>query len=314
MSDPAPVKTVPVASRPAGRNEGARQRERQVRVLLLALSLVSVVTTVGIVMTLLAETGRFFREVSVVEFLTGTRWTPLFKPQHFGILPLLAGTLLVTVVALTVAVPLGLGSAIYLSEYADDRVRRVLKPVLELLAGIPSIVYGYFALTFITARVLKPLVPGIETFNALSAGLALGVMITPLVSSLSEDAMAAVPRRLRDGAFALGATRLEVALGVVLPAALSGVVSAFVLAFSRAIGETMIVAIAAGARPALTLNPLQSIQTMTGYIVQVAMGDIAHGGVEYSSVFAVGMTLFVLTFAANLLAQYITARFREAYE
>ena len=282
--------------------------------LLLVLSLVSVVTTVGIVVTLVTETAGFFRVVSPVEFLTGREWTPLFAEKHFGILPLLAGTMLITGIALVIAVPLGLGSAIFLSEYAGDAARRVLKPVLEVLAGIPTIVYGYFALNFITQDVLKRFFPDISVFNALSAGIAVGIMITPLISSLSEDAMSAVPRRLRDGAYALGATRWEVAWQVVVPAAFSGIVSSFVLAFARAIGETMIVAVAAGSTPKLTLNPLESVQTMTGYIVQAALGDVAHGGVEYSSLFAVGMTLFVFTLAMNLLALFIRGRFREEYQ
>lgn len=297
---------------PAGRK--AEGVEARVRRLLGAVALCSVVTTAAIVLTLLLEGLRFFRQVSVVEFLTGTRWTPLLEPKHFGVLPLLAGTFLVTAVALLIGVPLGLGSAIYLSEYAGERLRRVLKPLLELLAGIPSIVYGYFALTFITQDVLQRLAPRVDTFNALSAGIAVGVMITPLISSLSEDAMRAVPQRLRAGAYALGATRLEVALGVVVPAAASGIVAAVVLAFARAIGETMVVAIAAGSTPKLTLNPLESVQTMTGYIVQVAMGDVSHGGIEYASIFAVGLTLFVLTLALNLLARYIARRMREAYQ
>ncbi len=280
----------------------------------LILSMVTILTTVGIVLTLVLETTKFFQEVSLWEFFTDTKWTPLFKPQHFGILPLISGTLLVTGIAVLIAVPIGLGSAIYLSEYAPDNVRRTVKPILEILAGIPTIVYGYFALNFLTMDVLKKIFPEIDTFNALSAGIAVGIMITPMISSLSEDAMSAVPRRLRDGAYALGSTRLEVVFRVVLPAALSGIISSFVLAFSRAIGETMIVTVAAGSTPKLTLNPLESIQTMTAYIVQVATGDISHGGIEYSSVFAVGMTLFLFTLAMNILAQYITRKFREEYD
>lgn len=271
-------------------------------------------TTIGIVVTLFGETAVFFRQVSIVEFLTGREWTPLFAEKRFGILPLLAGTFLITAIALAIAVPLGLGSAIFLSEYAGDTARRILKPVLELLAGIPTIVYGYFALNFITQDVLKRIFPDISVFNALSAGIAVGIMITPMISSLSEDAMSAVPRRLRDGAYALGATRWEVAWKVVVPAALSGIVASFVLAFARAIGETMIVAVAAGSTPKLTLNPLESVQTMTGYIVQAALGDVAHGGIEYSSLFAVGMTLFLFTLAVNLLALLIRNRFREEYQ
>jgi len=292
----------------------SRWGDRLMPRLLLLLSLISVLTTIGIVVTLISETVVFFRQVSIVEFLTGREWTPLFADKRFGILPLLAGTFLITGIALLIAVPLGLGSAIYLSEYAGDTARRILKPVLELLAGIPTIVYGYFALNFITQDVLKRIFPDISVFNALSAGIAVGIMITPMISSLSEDAMSAVPRRLRDGAYALGATRWEVAWKVVVPAALSGIVASFVLAFARAIGETMIVAVAAGSTPKLTLNPLESVQTMTGYIVQAALGDVAHGGIEYSSLFAVGMTLFVFTLVINLLALLIRSRFREEYQ
>lgn len=282
--------------------------------LLVILTAVSILTTLGIVATLLLESVNFFQQVPLLEFLTDTRWTPLYEPRHFGIWPLLNGTLLVTAIALLIAVPLGLGSAIYLSEFAPPQVRKIVKPILEILAGIPTIVYGYFALNFITLQVLRPLIPSIDIYNALSAGIAVGIMITPMISSLSEDAMSAVPRSLRYGALALGATQLEVTLQVVVPAALSGIVSSFVLAFSRAIGETMIVTIAAGASPNLALNPLQSVQTMTAYIVQVATGDIAHGGIEYSSVFAVGITLFLFTLFLNSLAQFIARRFREEYE
>ncbi|HEY8415582.1 MAG TPA: phosphate ABC transporter permease subunit PstC [Thermaerobacter sp.] len=299
---------------PGGSRRPSRWGDRLVPRLLFLLSLVSVLTTIGIVVTLFGETAVFFRQVSIVEFLTGREWTPLFAEKRFGILPLLAGTFLITAIALAIAVPLGLGSAIFLSEYAGDTARRILKPVLELLAGIPTIVYGYFALNFITQDVLKRIFPDISVFNALSAGIAVGIMITPMISSLSEDAMSAVPRRLRDGAYALGATRWEVAWKVVVPAALSGIVASFVLAFARAIGETMIVAVAAGSTPKLTLNPLESVQTMTGYIVQAALGDVAHGGIEYSSLFAVGMTLFLFTLAVNLLALLIRNRFREEYQ
>ncbi|MFO7263350.1 MAG: phosphate ABC transporter permease subunit PstC [Bacillaceae bacterium G1] len=297
----------------AARNPG-RFWDKLMPKLLFILSSVTILTTLGIVLTLVLETTRFFQEVSLAQFFLDTRWTPLLTPQHFGIWPLICGTLLVTGIAVLIAIPIGLGSAIYLSEYAPESVRRTVKPVLEILAGIPTIVYGYFALNFLTADVLKKIFPEISTFNALSAGIAVGIMITPMISSLSEDAMSAVPRRLREGAYALGSTRLEVVFRVVLPAALSGIISSFVLAFSRAIGETMIVTVAAGSTPKLTLNPLESIQTMTAYIVQVATGDISHGGIEYSSVFAVGTTLFLFTLAMNILAQYITRKFREEYD
>jgi phosphate transport system permease protein len=283
-----------------------------IRLFLIACAAISVLTTVGIVMVLLFETIGFFREVSLFDFLTDTKWTPLFNPQHFGILPLLSGSLLITLGASLVALPFGLMTAIYLSEYAHDRVRRIVKPVLEVLAGVPTIVYGYFALTFVTP-IIREIFPGTGVFNALSASIVVGIMILPMVASLSEDAMVAVPRSLRNAAYALGATRLEVATKVVVPAALSGIISSFVLVCSRAIGETMIVTIAAGATPKLTLNPLESIQTMTAFIVQVSGGDIEHGSIEYKTIFAVGMTLFLLTLFINIIAQWITRRFKEEY-
>ena len=281
-------------------------------ILLFLCAIVSIFTTVGIVITLLSETITFFQSIPVFDFLFGTKWSALIEPKQFGILPLLTGTLLITSIAIGVALPIGLASAIYLSEYAPDKVRRVVKPILEVLAGVPTIVYGYFAISIITP-VIQFIFPSAGVYNALSAGIAVGIMIIPMICSLSEDAMRAVPRSLRDGAFALGATRFEVALKIVVPAAFSGIVSSAVLAFSRALGETMIVTLAAGSTPTLTLNPLDSIQTMTAYIVQVSLGDIAHGSVEYGSIFAVGMTLFVFTFLLNLLAQYISRRFREEY-
>jgi phosphate transport system permease protein len=280
--------------------------------ILLALTFVSIITTVGIVFTLLTETINFFRVVSIVEFLTNTKWTPLFADKNFGILPLVTGTLLITIGAAVVALPVGLFSAIYLSEYASDRIRNLIKPTLEVLAGIPTIVYGYFALTFVTP-LLRIFIPELGIFNALSAAIVVGIMIIPMISSLSEDAMASVPKSIRDGAYALGSTRLEVSLKIVVPAALSGIVASFVLALSRAIGETMIVTLAAGATPNLTLNPMESIQTMTAFIVQVSKGDTPHGSIEYLSIFAVGMTLFVLTFLMNMLARYFTRRFKEEY-
>ena len=280
--------------------------------LLLLCALVSVLTTVGIVLSLVTETVGFFRQVSIVEFVTGTRWTPLFQPAHFGILPLVGGTLLVAVGASLVALPVGLATAIFLSEYAPEVVRRVVKPVLEVLAGIPTVVYGYFALTFVTP-IIRHIVPTANVFNAASASLVMGVMIIPMVSSLSEDAMMAVPRSLREAAYALGATRLEVSLRVVVPAALSGIVASFILAVSRAIGETMIVTLAAGATPRLTLNPFQSIQTMTAYIVQVSLGDTPVGSIAYLSIFAVGMSLFLMTLAMNILGNLVVRRYREVY-
>lgn len=291
---------------------GGTSREKAVLVFLIACTLVSVFTTAGIIISLLKETVLFFRQVSIVEFLTGTMWTPLFKPQHFGVLPLLTGTLMVTTYASVVALPLGLGSAIYLSEYASGPVRRVLKPVLEILAGVPTVVYGYFALIFVTPR-LQLILPA-QVFNALSASIVLGIMLIPMVSSLSEDAMRAVPRSLREAAYALGATRFEVATKVVVPAGLSGIIAAFILTISRAVGETMIVTLAMGATPRITWNPLESMQAMTAYIVQVSMGDTPFGTIEYLTIFAVGMTLFAMTLVLNIVGQLVVRRFREVYE
>ena len=272
----------------------------------------SVLTTAGIVIVLAIETIGFLREVSLLEFLTGTEWTPLFANARFGVLPLVAGTVLVSSIAMVVALPMGLLSAIYLSEYAPPQLRRVVKPVLEILAGVPTVVYGYFALMFVTP-LLQQFVPGLAGFNALSPGIVMGIMILPLVSSLSEDAMRAVPSGLREGAYALGATRMQTSLNVVVPAAFSGITAACILAVSRAIGETMIVAIAAGQQPRLTASPLVPIETMTAYIVQVSLGDTPQGTLEYRTIFAVGMLLFVMTFTLNLASTWLRERFREEY-
>ena len=290
-----------------------RLPERAIKGILLICSTVSILTTVGVVAVLIFQAALFFQEISILEFLTGTRWTPFFTSKSFGILPLVTGTLLTTVGAMIVALPLGLLSAIYLSEYAPVVVRQVLKPVLEVLAGIPTVVYGFFALLFVTP-LLRAISPDISLFNALSPAIVMGIMILPMVSSLSEDAMRAVPRSLREGAYALGATQLEVATIVVVPAALSGIVAAFILSMSRAIGETMIVAIAAGNNPSFTINPLVPIQTMTGYIVQVILGDAPTGTLEYRTIFAVGLSLFVITLGMSLLSQWVVRRFREVYE
>jgi phosphate transport system permease protein len=309
----------PQAARPDREEWGAASlrarhiRERIVGVVLFLFSAVSVLTTVGIVVVLLVESLGFFAEVSPLAFLTGTRWTPLFQEKHFGILPLLAGSLLIAAGAALVALPIGLAAAIYLSEYASDTVRRIIKPVLEILAGIPTVVYGYFALLFVTP-ILKTIWPETDTFNAASASIVMGIMIIPMVSSLSEDAMSAVPRVLREGAYALGATKFEVATRTVVPAALSGIVASFILAISRAIGETMIVTIAAGAQPALTLNPLRGVQTMTAYIAQTSMGELPHGTVEYRTIFAVGLALFAITLIMNIISIFVLRRFREEYE
>jgi phosphate transport system permease protein len=289
-----------------------RRAERLIESLLFVCALLSVGTTAGIIGVLAFETAAFFREVPVLDFLTGTEWTPLFSTQRFGVLPLVLGTLLVSAIAMAVAVPTGLLSAIYLSEYAPDRVRRVVKPVLEILAGVPTVVYGFFALTFVTP-LLQQVVPGLSGFNALSPGIVMGLMILPLVSSLAEDAMRAVPRGLREAAYALGATRMQTAVQVVVPAAFSGITAAFILAASRAIGETMIVAIAAGQQPRLTVNPLVPLETMTAYIVQVSLGDTPQGTLEYRTIFAVGMLLFLMTLALNLVSGWLRAKFREEY-
>ena len=277
-----------------------------------ACAMISILTTTGILFTLIYQATSFFNEISIWEFLTGTRWTPILKPRSYGVLPLVSGTLLVTLIAALVALPTGLMTAIFLSEYAPDKLRRVVKPVLEVLAGIPTVVYGYFALTFVTP-LLQTVFEGLIVFNALSAGLVMGVMIIPMVSSLSEDAMMAVPRNLREGAYALGATRYEVSIKIVVPAALSGIIAAFILAISRAIGETMLVTIAAGATPSLSFNPMESVQTMTAYIVQLSLGEAPVGSLEYNTIFAVGLVLFAMTFVMNLLGFWIVRRFRESY-
>jgi phosphate transport system permease protein len=280
--------------------------------LLFLCAALSVLTTAGIIFVLAFETYEFLQDVSIVEFLTGTEWTPLFANQHFGVLPLVVGTMLVSAIAMVVALPMGLLAAVYLSEYAPDGARRIVKPILELLAGVPTVVYGYFALTFVTP-LLQTFLPSLSGFNALSPGLVMGLMILPLVSSLSEDAMRAVPRGLREGSYALGATRMQTALKVVVPAAFSGITAAFILAASRAIGETMIVAIAAGQQPRLTGNPFVPIETMTAYIVQVSLGDTPQGTIEYRTIFAVGMLLFLMTFGLNLVSTWLRERFREEY-
>ena len=279
---------------------------------LFLCALLSIATTAGIIIVLAVETFAFLREVPVTDFLFGTEWTPLFATPRFGVLPLVAGTMLVSAIAMVVALPMGLLSAVYLSEYADQRVRRLVKPVLEILAGVPTVVYGYFALLFVTP-LLQRLLPGLAGFNALGPGIVMGIMILPLVSSLSEDAMQAVPRGLREGSYALGATKMQTSLRVVLPAAFSGITAACILAASRAIGETMIVAIAAGQQPRLTWNPMLPIETMTAYIVQVSLGDTPQGTIEYRTIFAVGMLLFLGTFVLNLVSTWLRERFREEY-
>lgn len=290
-----------------------RWQEEGIKGVLFICALLSVAVTAAIIVVLLKEAATFFAEVPVFEFLFGTRWAPLLEPRSFGVLPLVGGTFLIVAGSALIGIPIGLASAVYLSEYASTRVRSVTKPILEILAGIPTVVYGYFALTFITP-LIRSVFPGANIFNAASASIVVGIMVLPMVASLCDDAIRAVPDSLRQGAYAVGATHLEVSTRVVVPAALSGIMASFVLALSRAIGETMAVTIAAGGTPNLTLNPLESIQTMTAYIVQVSLGDTPAGTVEYQTIFAVGAVLFAMTLVANLAAHRILRRFREVYE
>lgn len=281
--------------------------------ILLFCALISILTTMGIIFSLVSNSIGFFSNVSILDFLTGVEWTPLFKDGKFGVLPLVSGTLVITVGAALISIPVGLCGAIYLSEYAKPKLRKILKPFLEILAGIPSIVYGYFALTYITP-VLKSIFPQTEIFNVASASIAIGIMTIPMVSSLSEDALRAVPDSLRQGSYALGATKMETSLGVVVRAAISGISASFVLAVSRAIGETMIVAIAAGGQPVMEFNPFKGVLTMTAFIVQVSQGDTPHGTVSFYSLFAVGLLLFIMTLGLNMLSHYIVDKYREEYE
>ena len=287
-------------------------RERIIESFLFLAALVSVFTTVGIVYVLIKESVVFFQQVSIVDFLTDTQWTPLFDDAHFGIMVLLSGTMTSSLVALSIAIPLGTIIAIYLSEFAPFSVREVAKPFLELLGGVPTIVYGFFALLFVTP-LLQHVYPGLPGFNLLSAGIVMGIMIIPYVSSISEDAMRAVPMNLREGSYAMGATRFQTAVKVVVPAAFSGIASAYILGISRAVGETMILAVAAGMQPNLTFNPLEPAATITAYIVQVALGDLPHGSVGYQTIFAAGLTLMLFTLACNIVGHVMRKRFREAY-
>lgn len=287
--------------------------ESLIHVVLIACATVSLITTIGIVVVLLSQSIPFFKEVSLWSFLTGTKWAPLFQPQHFGILPLICGTFLVAGGSAIIAIPLGLGTAVYLSEYASPLTRDIVKPLLEILAGIPSVVFGYVAVVFVSP-IIRQLFPSADLFNAANACVVVGIMILPMIVSLSEDVLRAVPRSLREGAYALGATKLDVTVRVILPAALSGIVASFILAITRAVGETMAVTLAAGAEAKLTLNFLSSIQTMTAYIVEVSQGDIPAGSVEHRTIFAVGLTLFVVTLLLNIMAQWILSRMREKYE
>lgn len=287
-------------------------KERIIAIILLCCALVSVLTTFGIILTLFEVTIEFFQEVSFAQFFLDTRWTPLFADQHFGIWPLINGTLLISAIALAVAVPLGLASAAYLSEYASSKVTGILRPALELLAGIPTVVYGYFALTYVTP-LLRNFLP-LSIFNALSAGLVMGTMIIPTIGSISLDSLRAVPRSLREAAYGLGATKMEVTTQVVFPAALSGIIASVILGMSRAVGETMIVVIAAGQEPRLTLNPLEAVAAMTAYIAQVAAGDTPRDSIGYKTLFAVGATLFLITLLLNIISYLVAQRFREVYD
>lgn len=312
----AAVPAAPGAPRSAQfqHRRGRNLIERIIGGMLFLCAVITVLTTAGIVLILVVEGLQFFRDVTPLEFFTGTKWQPLFTNQSFGVLPLIGGTLLIALGASLISVPIGSVSAIYLSEFANPSVRSVLKPVLEILAGIPTVVYGYFALTAVTPFLHATVFPDIHIFNALSAMIVVGIMTIPMVSSLSDDALHAVPQDLREAAYGVGATRFEVVTKVVYPAALSGVIASYILAISRAVGETMAVTIAAGATPNLSANPLEPIQTMTAYIVQVSLGDTPHGTIEFRTIFAVALTLFAITLAMNVIAARVTARFREAYD
>tara|TARA_B100002019_G_scaffold116182_1_gene99817 strand:+ start:610 stop:1488 length:879 start_codon:yes stop_codon:yes gene_type:complete len=291
----------------------SKRKEKLIEFVLKSASLITILTTIGILWVLLSESYSFFKEVSIIEFLTDTQWTPLFVRKHFGILPLVAGTLLTTFVAILVALPIGITIAIYLSEYAPKRFKKIIKPLLEILAAVPTVVYGFFALMVVTPF-LQSIIPSMAGFNSLSAGIVMGIMIIPFISSLSEDALSSVPKSLREASYGMGATRFQTAFKVMVPAASSGIIVSVILAFSRAIGETMIVAIAAGQQPRLTMNPLVPVETITAYIVQVCLGDVPHGSLEYKTIFAAGITLFVFTFILNNISFWIRKKFREEYE
>ena len=301
-----------VVSDRLSRNALRNISERLIEGLLLAAAAVSVLTTLGIVYVLVSESIHFFSNVSIVDFLTDTQWTPLFDDAHFGIMVLVSGTVVSSVVALAVAIPMGTVIAIYLSEFANSKVREFAKPILELLGGIPTIVFGYFALLVVTP-LLQIILPELPGFSLLSAGLVMGIMIVPYIASLSEDAMRAVPMSLREGAYAMGSTRLYTAIHVVVPAAISGLAASYILGISRAVGETMILAVAAGMQPNLTWNPMEPAATITSYIVQVALGDLPHGSIGYQTIFAAGLTLLLITLIFNILGQWLRARFRESY-
>lgn len=303
---------LPTVSDRLAKNALRNVSERLIEAVLFAAAAVSVLTTLGIVYVLVSESIHFFQNVSIVDFLTDTQWTPLFDDAHFGIMVLISGTLVSSAVALLVAIPMGTIIAIYLSEFADSRVREIAKPVLELLGGIPTIVFGYFALLMVTPM-LQVIFPELPGFSLLSAGLVMGIMIVPYIASLSEDAMRAVPMSLREGSYAMGSTRLHTAIHVVVPAAISGLAASYILAISRAVGETMILAVAAGMQPNLTWNPMEPAATITSYIVQVALGDLPHGSIGYQTIFAAGLTLMMITLIFNIIGQWLRAKFRENY-
>ncbi|NCG35597.1 MAG: phosphate ABC transporter permease subunit PstC [Dehalococcoidales bacterium] len=290
-----------------------KTKEKIIEFILKTTALITVLTTIGIIWVLLNESIIFFKEVSIIDFLTDTQWTPLFANKHFGILPLISGTLLTTIIAISVSLPIGLTIAIYLSEYAPKKLKKIIKPLLEILAAVPTVVYGFFALMVVTPF-LQKLIPEMAGFNSLSAGIVMGIMIIPFISSLSEDALSAVPKYLREASYGMGATRLQTSFKVMVPAASSGIIVSVILAFSRAIGETMIVAIAAGQQPRLTLNPFVPVETITAYIVQVSLGDVQHDSLEYRTICAAGMILFILTFILNNISFWIRKKFREEYE
>ena len=306
----APVE-LPISPRLA-KNIRRNIKERIIEVILMLAALVAVATTFAIVGVLLYESLSFFETVSIVEFFTATEWTPLFENARYGIMPLVSGTLTTSAIALAVAVPIGTISAIFLSEFASHKTREIVKPILELLVGVPTVVFGYFALFFVTP-LLQSIYPDLPSFNMLGAGIVMGIMIIPYIASLSEDAMRAVPMSMREGSYAMGATRFQTAIKVVTPAAVSGIVAAYILAVSRAVGETMVVAIAAGQQPNLTFNPLESAATITAYIVQVAMGDLPHGSIGYQSIFAAGLVLMLMTLSFNIVGHWVRKRYREAY-
>jgi len=305
------LKDPPISKRLA-KNIKRNFLERVIEIILMCSALAATFITLGIVYILVTEASGFFKDVSIVEFLTSRQWSPLFEDAHYGILPLISGTLTTSFVALSIAIPIGTIAAIYLSEFASHKTRETVKPILELLVGVPTVVFGYFALLFVTP-LLQKLNPDLPTFNMLGAGIVMGVMIIPYIASVAEDAMRAVPMQMREGSYAMGATRFQTAIRVVTPAATSGIIAAYILGISRAVGETMVVAIAAGQQPTFTFNPSEGAATITAYIVQVAMGDLPHGSLGYQSIFAAGMVLFIITFVFNILGHMARKRFAERY-